>query len=178
MKLAVVLKIHAGFQVVFPAKAQGFIAFLQFTHISLKSLIPKPYDFEPITLGDHVRKKRLKMGLMQKEVAKLGVNTWTILNWEKGHTEPPIVSIPIIVQFLGYDPFPQPETLPQRLLAKRREMGWSIKDAAEAVGVDPGTWRNWERGQTILYRNHRALVAQFLGLSVGTLNKEMTVRWN
>ncbi len=84
---------------------QGCVAFLPFTPVSLKSLIPKPYDFEPKTLGEHVRKKSLKMGLMQKEVAEqLGVNTWTILNWEKGRTEPPIASIPAIVRFLAYEP--------------------------------------------------------------------------
>ena len=119
------------------------------------------------------------MGLMQKEVAELlSVNTWTILNWEKGRTEPPIASIPAIVQFLEYDPFPKPTTLPQTLLARRRETGLSVKDAAEMVGVDPGTWGNWERGQTILYRRHRELVAQFLGLSVDTLSKETTERCN
>ena len=87
------------------------------------------------------------MGLMQKEVAKLlGVNTWTILNWEKGRTEPPVESIPTIVQFLGYnDPFPEPKTLPQRLIAKRQAMGWSIKKAATTLGVDPGTWGNWKK---------------------------------
>ncbi len=119
------------------------------------------------------------MRLMQKEVTdQLGVNAWTILNWEKGHTEPPIVSIPAIVRFLGYDPFPQPTTLPEKLLAKRREMGWSIKEAAQAVGVDPSTWGNWERGQTILYRQHRVLIARFLDLPADALDQEMTSRWN
>jgi len=158
---------------------QGFSTFLQFTHVSLKSLILKPYDFEPISLGDHIRKKRLQLGLFQREAAQqLGVNPWTILNWEKGRTEPPIASIPAIVQFLGYDPFPEPKTTPQHLVARRRETGWSIREAAEAVGVDPGTWGNWERGQIILYRKHRVLVAQFLDLSIDTLNKEMASHWN
>ena len=152
---------------------------MPFTRISLKSLIRKPYDFEPETLGDHVRRKRLEMGLTQKEVAnQLGVVPWTILNWEKGHTNPPIASIPAIKQFLGYDPFPQPKTLPQLLFAKRREMGWSIKEAAEAVGVDPCTWGNWEHGQVMLYRQHRVLVARLLSLSADELQKEMAVRWN
>lgn len=119
------------------------------------------------------------MGFTQKEIAdQIGVNSWTILNWEKGHTEPPIAAMPAITGFLGYNPFPEPKSLPQHLLAKRQEMGWSIKDAAEAVGVDSGTWGNWERGQTILYRQHRAFVAQFLDLSADTLNKEMASRWN
>lgn len=158
---------------------QGCVAFLPFTRVSLKSLIPKECDFEPQTLGDHVRKKRLKMGLMQKEAAELlGVNTWTVLNWEKGHTDPPIVVIPAILSFLGYDPFPKPKKLAQRLLAKRREMGWSIKQAANVVGVDPDTWRKWEGGKTILYRKHRARIAQLLGQSPDLLNNEMASQWN
>lgn len=130
-------------------------------------------------MGDHVRRKRLKMELMRKDVAKLlGVNPWTILNWEKGRTEPPITVVPALLGFLGYDPFPKPRTLPDHLLTKRRGMGWSIKAAAEEVGVDPGTWGNWESGQTVLYRQHRVLIARLLGLSVDALNEEMTARWN
>ena len=114
-------------------------------------------------MGEHVRKRRLELKLTQKEVAvELGVNPWTILNWEKGHTKPPIAVIPAITEFLGYDPFPQPKNLPQHLLAKRRAMGWSIKQAARALGVDPASWGNWERGQAVLYRQHRTLVAGLL----------------
>jgi hypothetical protein len=43
-----------------------------------------------------------------------------------------------LVECVGYDAFPESETLPQRLLAKRQEMGWSIKEAARSIGVDPG----------------------------------------
>jgi transcriptional regulator with XRE-family HTH domain len=114
---------------------------LQFRPIKLKSLKPKETDFEPQNLGQHLRKRRLELNLTQKEVAdQLGVNPWTILNWEKGHTEPPMASIPAIARFLGYDPFPQPETLSQHLLAKRRAMGWSIQEAARELGVDPASW--------------------------------------
>lgn len=156
---------------------QGCVAFLPFVHVSRKSLIPRPYDFEPQILGGHIRKKRLKMGLMQKEAAELlGVSSWTVLNWEKGHTEPPIASVSAILRFLGYNPFPQPKTIAQRLLAKRQVMGWSIKEAARAVGVDTSTWGNWERGKTILHRQHRAVISQFLDLPVDVLDKEMVSR--
>ncbi len=95
-------------------KAQGCVAFLPFTRISLKSLIPKPHDFVPLTIGDHIRKKRLQLGLFQRELAQLlGFNTWTILNWEKGHTEPPEAALPAILEFLEYDP----RTLPNLLKA-------------------------------------------------------------
>ena len=107
---------------------QGRVALLQFVPIRLKALKPKETDFEPRSLGEHLRKRRLVLGLTQNQAAKqLGINSWTVLNWEKGHTEPPIESMPAIVRFLGYDPFPEPKTLPERLLAKRRAMGWSIR---------------------------------------------------
>ena len=101
-------------------------------------------------MGEHLKKRRLELKLTQKEAAvELGVNSWTILNWEKSHTEPPIATIPAIVRFLGYDPFPEPKTLPEHLLAKRRTMGWSTEQAARKIGVDPGSWSKWERGQAI-----------------------------
>jgi len=137
-----------------------------------------PYDFEPISVGDHIRKQRLQLGLIQKELAQhLGINPWTVLNWEKGHSEPPISSIPAILEFLGYDPFPMAETIPERLLAKRREMGWTIKQAGAAVGADPSTWGDWERGGTILLREHRAAIAELLNVPLDSLNKTMVARW-
>jgi transcriptional regulator with XRE-family HTH domain len=152
---------------------------LQFAPITLKALKPKETDFEPQTLGEHVRKRRLELRLTQKQAAqRIGVNPWTVLNWEKDHTEPPIESIPVIIRFLGYDPFPKPTTIPERLLAKRRTMGWSIKEAAMQLGVDHGTWGDWEEGGVILYRNHRLLVARLLDLPEGEVNQDMRVRWN
>jgi len=133
----------------------------------------------PTTLGEHINRRRLEIGLTQKEVANgLGVVPWTVLNWEKGRTKPPIASIAAIIKFLGYDPFPEPKTLPDLLFAKRREMGWSMEQAAGAICVDPGSWRNWEGGRTILYRRHRTLLAQLLDLSADALDAEMAARWN
>lgn len=78
-----------------------------------------------------------------------------------------------ILRFLGYEPFPEPKRLAERLLAKRRAMGWSIKEAARQLGVDKGTWGDWERGKTILFRKHRMIVARFLGLPAEEINREM-----
>ena len=120
----------------------------------------------------------MQLGQFQREAAQqLGVDPCTILNWEKGRTEPLVVAMPAIFRYLGYVPFPPPRCLPQQLLAKRQEMGWTIKEAAKQVGVDPGTWGDWERGQMILYRRHRALIAKMFGLSFNVLDREMTVRW-
>lgn len=139
---------------------------MPFTRVSLKSLIPKPYDFDPITLGDHVRKKRLQVGLYQKDVAGLlGVCASTVLHWEKNRTEPPIAFMPAILEFLGYDPFPIPRTLAEQLRSKRRERGWSIKKAAESMGVDPGTWAGWESGEFNLRSKHQSRLARLLSRS-------------
>jgi transcriptional regulator with XRE-family HTH domain len=141
-------------------------------------LKPKETDFEPRTLGEHLKLQRLQRKLSQIEAARiLKVNPSTILNWEKGHTEPPVEAMPALLQFLGYDPLPEPKTLPERLLAKRRAMGWSIREAARKLGVDPGAWRDWEQGRVILYRNHRVLVARLLGLPEGEVDQDMAARW-
>ena len=153
---------------------QGRVALLQFVPITLKALKPKETDFEPQTLGEHVRKRRLELRVTQKQAAeRLGVNPWTVLNWEKDHTEPLIESIPAIIRFLGYDPFPEPKNIPERLLARRRAMGWSIKEAARQLGVDAGTWGAWERGQIMLYRRHRELIVRLLGLP----SEEIIAKW-
>ena len=78
----------------------------------------------------------------------LGISPETLLHWEKGQTAPDVVLYPRILAFLGYDPFPAPQSLPERLLAKRRAMGWTIKEAAQELGVDEGTWIAWECGTT------------------------------
>lgn len=101
--------------------------------------------------------------MAQQEVGeRLRVSAHTVLNWETGKTEPSIESMSGIIQFLGYDPFPKPVTLAERMLAKRRAMGWTIKEAARRLGVDSGTWAKWERSGVIAWSRYRELLAVFL----------------
>jgi len=132
--------------------------------VQLKSLIPKPYDFEPTTIGDHLRKRRLILGLTQAEMAtQLRVNEWTVGNWENDETRPVLRFIPRIIEFLGYDPEPpNPQTIAEQLKARRRELGWSQKEGARHLGVDPSTWASWEAGGAILMSRHRKLVDDFV----------------
>src|SRR5713226_8085882 len=54
------------------------------------------------TLGDHLRKRRLDLGLLQSAVAReLGVAETTVYNWERDRAAPSIRCIPAIVKFLG-----------------------------------------------------------------------------
>ena len=160
--------------------AHGRVALLQFVPITLKTLKPKESDFLAETLGQHVRKRRLALKLTQKEIAnRLGVDPLTVLNWEKGHTKPPIDSTPAIVRLLGYEPDPpSSRTLEDSLKAKRREFGWSQATAALKLGVDPCTWSDWEKGGTILAKTHRNMIARFLGMPASDVYCAMRKRWN
>ena len=136
---------------------------MPYVPIRLKALRVSPFSQEPSTLGEHIKHYRLQRQLTQKQAAKfLGVGAFTVLNWERNKTVPPIQATPAILKFLGYDPFPQPKSLPEQLLAKRRIMGWSIKEAAREFGVDEGTWSAWESGATVPQGRYRALLDRFL----------------
>ena len=95
---------------------------MPFVPVRLKSLIRKLYDFEPKTLGEHIRRRRLVLSITQDEAAlRLGVNVWTVHNWETVETKPEIRFIPALTAFLGYDPEPADTvTLAGRLVSQRR----------------------------------------------------------
>ena len=44
--------------------------------------------------------------------------------------------MPAVIRFLGYDPFPEPVTLSDRMRAYRKRNGLSIRAAALRAGVD------------------------------------------
>lgn len=118
---------------------------------------------EPETLGERLKRARVSRGLTQKEAALLlKVDAGTVLNWEQG-TSPAITLMPRILQFLGYDPFPEPTTLSGRMQAKRRAMGWTIREAAEQLGVYEGTWAEWEATGLIAWERYRERLEIFLG---------------
>jgi DNA-binding XRE family transcriptional regulator len=65
----------------------------------------------PVTLGDQLRRRRLELGLHQKDVAKIiGVTTSSIWNWEHG-LEPDLRYQPQIITFLGVNPSACPDDL-------------------------------------------------------------------
>ncbi len=100
------------------------------------------------TVGDHLRKRRLDLGLLQRDVAaQIGVNTATVANWELGHTAPALRWVPTIVQFLEYAPMPPASSsIAKRLNVSRRLIGLSQKALARRLGIDPTTLARWERG--------------------------------
>jgi site-specific DNA recombinase len=79
---------------------------------------------KPETVGDHIRLRRLKLKMIQKDVAKrLGVETPSIHNWETNFQEPRVQYYPAIIEFLGYNPLPTPKNWAERLLRARTAQG-------------------------------------------------------
>ena len=120
---------------------------------------PKTFN----TLGDHIRKHRLDLGLFQKEVAeRIGVTTQTITNWELARTEPGIRCLVAIIDFLGYVPFSTGETFPEKLKAYRMLKGLTQRELARELGVDPTTVMKWEAGTSKPMRRMRDRVEEIM----------------
>lgn len=124
---------------------------MPFCHTALEvpKLSPSDYPQELVTIGDHLRKRRLDLGLLQREVAeRMGVDVSSIHNWERGRTSPPPRFVPRIVEFLGYVPYDLSKgTLGQRVVAARHLLGLTQRELAHRLGVDPSTLGRWERGE-------------------------------
>jgi len=51
---------------------------------NIRKLLSKQYPKEINTLGDHIKKRRLDLGMLQVQVAeKIGADVTTIRNWER-----------------------------------------------------------------------------------------------
>ena len=121
---------------------------MPFCHAHLKGPRPLPRSYPQVlaTIRDHLRKRRLDLGLLQREVAeRLGADPCTITNWELNHTEPELRFLPGIIRFLGYAPWYAGASIGERLLAYQREKGLPQAALARLIGVDAVTLSRWER---------------------------------
>jgi transcriptional regulator with XRE-family HTH domain len=128
----------------------------------------RAYPVSITTLGDHIRKKRLDVKLLQKDVARiLGVDSMTVNNWERNRCQPKLYLTPKIVQFLGCNPFPtnQNSSIIEAIKAYRLMHGLSQKNMARALGIDPTTLARWENGRSRPVATLRKRLARLLGSS-------------
>ena len=119
-------------------------------HLVLKAKKPNDFKYpkELNAVGDHIRKKRLDLGLFQKWVAEqIGVDEDTIYRWESNESRPQIQFIPAIIKFLGYNPFRLPDRLPERLIFYRQTHGLSQRALARRIGIDPKAVGQFESGK-------------------------------
>jgi len=116
------------------------------------------------TVGDHIRRRRLELKLLQSEVAKqLGVKTDTILNWEHNRTAPTLRHIPKVIAFLGCNPtIEDPKTLGEKVLQYRKSHGLSQKQLAKRIRIDPTTLSRLERNKRMCFREVLQKAKDFL----------------
>jgi hypothetical protein len=84
-------------------RQRDLIRSLPMCHLRLACSKPMScaYPKELKTLGDRIRRRRLDLGMFQRDVAeRVGVNETTILNWEKNRTQPTKRHISGVVVFL------------------------------------------------------------------------------
>jgi transcriptional regulator with XRE-family HTH domain len=123
---------------------------LPFCHFEISAARPKSsqYPKQINSLGDHIRTRRLDLKLLQKQVAdQIGVHESTITLWEGNATDPEVRYMPAIIQFLGYNPLPVGNGLPELLATERKARGLSQRKMAQTLGVDPATLMGWEAGR-------------------------------
>jgi DNA-binding XRE family transcriptional regulator len=90
----------------------------------------------------------MDLGITQKEAARrIGADQWTVINWEKGRTEPAVRFVPAVIRFLGYDPLLPGETFQDRLRAARRRLGLTQAELGRLAGVSEGTVYDLEHGR-------------------------------
>jgi DNA-binding XRE family transcriptional regulator len=113
-----------------------FIHALPFCHAELRIARPRSecYPKDLKNLGDHIRTRRMDLGLLQSQVAEqIGVHELTITNWEVNATVPEIRYMPAIIRFLGYDPQPPAAEFSDRLACARKALGLSQRTVAATL---------------------------------------------
>lgn len=127
---------------------------------------PKPFaeTAAPSTLGVHLMQRRRELGHRRVDAARIIGTSWkSLMWWERNERKPLERSWPAIIAYLGREPWQEPRTLGEHLLAERRRRGLSIGGAAAAMGVDDTTFWWWERGQRVpRFPRTKAIVTAFL----------------
>jgi predicted DNA-binding protein (UPF0251 family) len=143
---------------------QKCVPLLPWVRVSVKALKPKDFEEHPVTLGEHLRKRRKELRLTQREAGqRMGVTNETVTNWEKDRTKPVAAQFQPVLAFLGYDPTLGGRTLAERLEAQRRRLGATIDQVAAHLGWDPGTLARYVTGTCCtIPPNRRALLDAFL----------------
>ncbi|MEW6409673.1 MAG: helix-turn-helix transcriptional regulator [Nitrospirota bacterium] len=123
---------------------------------------PKGYPSIPISIGEHIRKRRIDLGLLQIEVARvIGVTESTVWNWEHG-TEPELRYMPKVIEFLGYVPFECSEDPVGQLRYFKLVNGLSYERLGDLMSRDPEQLTDWLSGRHRPNSNNLKAVESFL----------------
>jgi transcriptional regulator with XRE-family HTH domain len=103
-----------------------------------------------MTLGERLRRYRMDLGMSQVDLARvLGVDPWTLLNWEKDRARPRARHMAQIWELLGEAGQLAPRDVPAQVRFARLRLGLTQAQFAELLGVNPSTVLRWEQGRTM-----------------------------
>lgn len=129
---------------------------------------------QPRSLGQHLRNRRLILGLNQEDVAQqLDTLREVYDRWERDERQPVVSEWPGILSFLGYYPFSL-DTAADLVLKARRCQGADQKNLANSVGVIHQRLRRWEHGSEIPDEGTMRHLAQLAHLPGAMLSTETT----
>jgi transcriptional regulator with XRE-family HTH domain len=128
-----------------------------------------PVSKQPKSIGEHLRKRRFRIGIRQSEAAqRLGISERTLSLWECDEVYPAWPQQPALIDYLGYDPFVNPElgrpkgnetpvvailapngslTIGQQIRKLRMESRKTLTGCAKELNVSIKTMRDWETGR-------------------------------
>ncbi len=113
-----------------------------------KIFTPIPYPFQPKTISDFLRKRRIDLGLWQRDVAAiLDVNVASIRNWEGNWRKPHVEELPGLIWFIGFCPYDVTLPMHKRIVLWRSYNGLTQKEMAKRMGIDPTTLARLESGR-------------------------------
>lgn len=102
----------------------------------------------PKSLGDHLRNRRLRLGLGQEDVAiGLGTIREVYERWERDKRKPVISEWPSILKFFGYYPAIC-ESPADLVLRARRTLGLTQYAMGRKMSIIAADIRKWEDGTT------------------------------
>ena len=144
-----------------------------------------PVPRKPQTIGEHLRRRRLELGLLQAQSARrLGVSTVTLSLWEWDKVYPTWPQQPKIIAYLGYDPFTSPAlgkgksnetrfvaflvpdqslSFGQQITRRRLALKKTRKECARELGVSVKTLWGWESDQHQPMKRLRKRIETLLG---------------
>ena len=119
------------------------------------------------TLGESLRQRRRDLATTLENAAlSLGVNPWTLMNWEHDRRIPTDRYYPALIEFLGHEPWPVPATLAEKLHAARLRRGLSQEQVAAVMQVSPDSISDWESGRVPRHHLSLAKVDAFIAGAV------------
>lgn len=116
------------------------------TAVRLRKLVQKGFKIKPVTLGQHLRSRRLVLNLTQTQAAeRLNTLREHYERWERDEVAPTASFWPRLIGFLGSYPWAIQSPADQVLMA-RRIVGLSHFAFGRRIQVIAKDVRKWEHG--------------------------------